>query len=122
MRVLVAPNSFKGSLASPEAAAAIARGVRHVFTEAEVVELPVADGGEGTTAALIGARGGHLEVARVEGPLGDPVAAAFGLVDDGAAAVVELAAASGLHLLAPGRRDPLRASTRGFGQDRKSVV
>ena len=116
MKVVVAPNAFKGSLSAPQAAAAIARGVREVFPEAEVVEIPVADGGDGTLEALVTAHRGDYTPAEVEGPLGEPVQAAYGLIDQGRTAVVELASASGLVLLAPANRDPRRTSTYGFGQ------
>jgi len=116
LKVIVAPNSFKGSLSASEAAAAIARGVRQARPEAEVIEIPVADGGEGTVEALVSAKKGTYRSAEVEGPLGDPVQATYGLIDDGATGVVELAAASGLTLIPAEKRDPRRASTYGFGQ------
>ena len=94
----------------------MALGMRDVFRDAEVLEVPLADGGEGTVEALVAARGGELVTVTVEGPLGDPVDAAFGLIDGGRTAVVELAAASGLPLLSPGRRDPRVTSTIGFGR------
>src|SRR5919201_3024245 len=115
-RVVVAPNPYKGCLGAPAAARAMAAGVRDVRPAADVVELPVADGGEGTTEALVAAGGGELASASVEGPLGEPVGATFGLLDGGATAVVELAASSGLPLLPPDRLDPRAASTYGFGQ------
>ena len=116
MKVVVAPNAFKGSLSASQAAAAIARGVREAFPDAEVVEVPVADGGEGTVEALVSAHGGTYQTAEVEGPLGDPLHATFGLIDGGRTGVVELASASGLTLIAGERRDPSRTSTYGFGQ------
>ena len=116
MKVLVAPNAFKGTLSAPQAAAAIARGVREVFPDADVVEVPVADGGDGTVEALVSARRGEYRSAPVEGPLGDRVEARFGLIDSGRTAVVELATSSGLVLIDASRRDPLHASTYGFGQ------
>jgi glycerate kinase len=94
----------------------MARGVREVFPDAEVVEVPVADGGDGTVDALVEARHGEYRAATVEGPLGDPVQARYGLLDGGRTAAVELASASGLALIPPQRRDPRRASTFGFGQ------
>lgn len=115
-RFVAAPNTFKGSLGAPAAARAIADGVRDVFPDAEVLEVPVADGGEGTVEALVAARGGELVTVTVRGPLGEPVAAAFGLIDGGRTAVVELAASSGLPLVPPERRDPRVTSTYGFGQ------
>jgi len=115
-KVVVAPNAFKGTLTASEAASAIARGVREVFPEAEVVEVPVADGGDGTVEALVSANHGDYRAAQVEGPLGDPVSAQYGLIESGRKAVVELATASGLTLIPPSRRDPRRTSTYGFGQ------
>src|SRR5437660_10728812 len=116
MKVIVAPNSFKGSLSASEAADAISRGVREAMPDAEVVEIPVADGGEGTVEALVSARKGIYREVAVEGPLADPVDATYGLIDGGRTGIVELASASGLTLISPERRDPRRASTYGFGQ------
>jgi glycerate kinase len=90
--------------------------VREVFPDADVVEVPVADGGDGTVEALVDANHGAYRTARVEGPLGDPVEARYGLIDDGRTAVVELASASGLTLIDSSRRDPRQTSTYGFGQ------
>lgn len=115
MKFVIAPNAFKGTLTASQAAAAIARGVREVFPDAEVIEIPVADGGDGTVEALVSARKGDYRSANVDGPLGDPVQARFGLIDSGHTAVVELATASGLALI-PAQRDPRGASTYGFGQ------
>ncbi|HLQ14740.1 MAG TPA: glycerate kinase [Candidatus Eisenbacteria bacterium] len=116
MKVVIAPNTFKGSLSAPEAAAAIARGVREAFPDAEVVEVPVADGGDGTVEALVSAHRGEYRTVEVEGPLGDRVQATYGLIEAGRTGVVELASASGLTLIPAERRDPRKASTYGFGQ------
>lgn len=116
MRFVAAPNPFKGSLGSPAAAAAIAAGVRRAVPDAEVLEVPVADGGEGTVEALVAARAGEYVAVEVEGPLAEPVEAVFGLIDRGTTAVVELAASSGLSLVPPALRDPRLTSTYGFGQ------
>lgn len=116
MKIIVAPNSFKGSLSATQAAKAIASGVREVFPDAEVVEIPVADGGDGTVEALVSAHHGTYEWVNVEGPLGDPVMASYGLIDGGKTAVVELASASGYVLVSPAMRDPGKTSTYGFGQ------
>jgi glycerate kinase len=116
VKVVVAPNAFKGSLSASQAAAAIARGVRQVFPEADIVEVPVADGGDGTAEALVSAHDGTFQTVKVEGPLGDPITAAYGLIDGGRSGVVELASSSGLALISPDRRDARRASTYGFGQ------
>lgn len=116
MKVVVAPNTFKGSLSAIQAAHAIARGVLRALPEAEIVELPVADGGDGTVEALVTAGHGVYRWANVEGPLGDPVVAQYGLIDGGRTAVVELASASGYELITASRRDPRSTSTFGFGQ------
>jgi glycerate kinase len=116
VKVVVAPNAFKGSLTATQAAHAMALGVRDVFPKADVVEVPVADGGDGTVEALVSALHGDHRTAGVEGPLGDPVKATYGLTDHGRMGVVELASASGLTLIPTERRDPRRASTYGFGQ------
>ncbi len=116
MRFVAAPNPFKGSLGSPAVARAIAAGIRSALPAAEVTLVPVADGGEGTVEALVAAHRGRLVQVTVEGPLGDPVEAEFGLIDEGRTAVVELAAASGLPLVPIERCDPRLTSTFGFGQ------
>lgn len=116
MKIIVAPNAFKGSLSATQAAIAIARGVCEAFPDAEIVEIPIADGGDGTVEALVAAHKGTFQSVNVEGPLGDPVLASYGLIDGGRTAVVELAAASGYVLLTPAARDPRKTSTYGFGQ------
>ena len=113
-RFLVAPDSFKGTFAAPQVAGAIARGVRSAGLGAD--ECPVADGGEGTLDALLGALGGEQVSVDAHDPLGRPVAAAYGVIEDGATAIVEMARASGLGLVAPAERDPWRADTRGTGE------
>jgi glycerate 2-kinase len=118
MRVVVAPDKFKGTLTAKQATAALSAGWRRVDRRADVDEVPVADGGDGTLDALLDALGGRRERVTVTGPLGDPVEADFGLVDGagGLTAVVEMARASGLELISEPRRDPLRATTRGTGE------
>ena len=116
MRILIAPQAFKGSLDAVGVAAAIARGIKRVFPDAECDELPLADGGEGTVRALVRATGGSLRKSRVHDPLGREIEAEWGILGDGRTAVVEMAAASGLPLLAERERDPRRASTRGTGE------
>jgi glycerate kinase len=108
----VCPDKFRGTLSAAEAAAAFAAGLRRAGF-AEVREVPLADGGEGTLDALLAGRGGSRRTARVTGPLGDPVDAEYGILPDGTA-VIEMARASGLELV--DRNDPLRASTRGTGE------
>lgn len=116
MRILVAPDSFKGSLSAVVAAGAISAGVRRVWSEAIIEEVPLADGGEGTVDALIAATGGSRRRLTVRDPLGRPVTASFGILGDGVTAVIEMAAASGLTLLAPAERNPLVTSTYGTGE------
>jgi glycerate 2-kinase len=116
MRVVVAPDKFKGSLSAPEAARALARGVESVAPDAAIDLVPMADGGEGTVEALVAATGGTFHKALVSGPLGLPVRAQFGLLGDGRTAVLEMAAASGLALVPPDRRDPSGTTTRGTGE------
>lgn len=116
MRVVLAPQSFKGSLDAPDVARALARGVRQVFPEADLDLLPVADGGEGTVQALVQASGGRTVTTRVMGPLGGAVNATWGLLGDGDTAVVEMAAASGLPLIPRSARDPRRTTTFGTGE------
>jgi glycerate 2-kinase len=112
--VLVAPDKFKGTFAAAEVAAAIARGLRAEGRDA--VELPVADGGEGTMEALAGALGGELRAARATDALGREVEAAFALLADGRTAVVEVAEASGLWRLDPGELEAWGATSRGTGE------
>jgi glycerate kinase len=116
MRIVLAPQSFKGSLDAPDVARAMARGVRQVFPEAEIDLLPVADGGEGTVQALVQASGGRTVTTRVMGPLGQAVNATWGLLGSGDTAVVEMAAASGLPLIPRSARDPRRTTTYGTGE------
>jgi len=112
MRVVVAPAPFKAALGPADAAAAMAMGAR--LAGAEVVELPVADGGEGTLDALVAAGGGRLVEATARDPLGRPIGTAFGILPDGTA-VVELARASGYELLSDHERDPEATTTAGTG-------
>lgn len=113
-RWLVAPDSFKGTFSAAEVAAAVGEGLR---AGGAVVDLcPVADGGEGTLAVLVGALGGTLERASAHDPLGRPLTASFGLLADGRTAVVETAEASGLGLVAEDERDPEAASSAGTGE------
>ena len=112
--ILVAPDSFKGTFTAPEVTGAIARGLAAAGRPADA--CPVADGGEGTLDVLGRALGGRAITVEAEDPLGRPTEVTFALIDDGARAIVETAAASGLGLIAPQDRDPLAASTRGTGE------
>jgi glycerate kinase len=112
--ILVAPDSFKGTLGAAEVAAAVGAGLRHAGREVDL--CPVADGGEGTLEALVQGLGGELRSAPASDPLGRPVDASFGLVPAGAVGIVETAAASGLSLVADEERDPWGATTAGTGE------
>jgi len=116
MNVIVAPDSFKGSLTALEAADAIVQGVRDVLPDAEIVSIPLADGGEGTVEALVRATEGKIAKAKVTGPMGEPVEAQFGLLGDDVTGVVEMAQAAGLFLVPPDKRNPLLATTYGVGE------
>jgi glycerate kinase len=116
MNIIVAPDSFKGSLTALEAADAIVQGVRDVLPDAEIVSIPLADGGEGTVDALVRATEGRIVRVEVTGPLGEPVKAHFGVLGDDVTGVVEMAQAAGLSLVPKERRDPLMATTRGVGE------
>ena len=122
MKVLIAPQAFKGSLSAAKAAKAIEAGVRQVFPEAEVVRLPVADGGDGTLEALVENTNGRMISQQVTGPLGRPVDARWGVMGDGKTAVIEMAQASGLALISPGSRDPRLSTTFGTGQLIKAAL
>jgi glycerate kinase len=116
MKIVIAPDSFKESLSAPEAAAAIVAGFREIFPAAGYVTLPLADGGEGTTATLVAATGGRIVPLMVTAPLGEAVEAFYGLSGDGRTAFVEMAAASGLALVPPPRRNPLVTTSFGTGE------
>jgi len=116
MRVIIAPNAFKGSLTALDAAEAIGEGVRAVVSDADLVLVPIADGGDGTVEALVAATGGERHTVRVRGPRDDPVEADYGLIDAGSTAVIEMAKAAGLALLPAGKRDPRITSTYGVGE------
>jgi glycerate kinase len=116
MRVVIAPQSLKGSLTAAEAGEAIALGVRAALPDAEIAIVPVADGGEGTVQALVDATGGAIIEQIVTGPLGEPVAASFGILGDGQTAAIEMASCAGLPLVPPALRDPRIATTYGVGE------
>lgn len=117
MRVVIAPDKFKGCLSAGAVAKAMALGVaRAGGTPMEVVLVPMADGGEGTVDALVEATAGTYREAKVHGPLGEPRSARYGWLETGPTAVFEMAAASGLVLVPPDHRDPTRTSTFGTGE------
>lgn len=115
-KVVIAPDSFKESLSALEVAEAIERGFRQVYPQAQYVKLPMADGGEGTVDSMVAATGGEIVRVEVTGPLGQPVQAFYGLLGDGETAVIEMAAASGLHLAPKALRDPRITTSYGTGE------
>ncbi|WP_413503711.1 glycerate kinase [Serratia grimesii] len=115
-KVVIAPDSFKESLSALEVAEAIERGFRQVYPQAQYVKLPMADGGEGTVDSMVAATGGEIVRVEVMGPLGQPVQAFYGLLGDGETAVIEMAAASGLHLAPKALRDPRITTSYGTGE------
>ncbi|MBZ0288215.1 MAG: glycerate kinase [Anaerolineae bacterium] len=121
MKILIAPGAFKHSLTARAAAEAIAHGLERSGLDAERVLLPIADGGNGTLDAFL-AGGGKRMQERVLDPLGRPMMAAYGLLDGGDTAVIEMALASGLELLRPGELSPLLTTTYGTGQLLKSAL
>ena len=116
MKILVAPQEFKGSISALSAAEAAKTGILRVFPQAEVVLCPVADGGDGTLETLVEVSGGEVKTCSVQNPIGETIQAQWGAMGDGVTAVIEMARTSGLALLSLGERDPLKASTYGLGQ------
>ena len=117
MRILLAPDKFKGCLTAKDVAEAMAEGIRRVIPEAQIDLCPMADGGEGTVSALVAATNGKLLTRRVTGPLPEmKVDATFGMLGDRQTAIVEMAAASGLALLSNSQRDPMATTTFGTGE------
>ncbi len=116
MKVVIAPQGFKGNLTALEVSQAIRRGIRHVIPDAVTAIVPMADGGEGTMQALVDAIGGDIISVEVTDPIGERITAHWGLLSDGVTAVIEMAAASGLDLVPPEKRNPLLTTTYGTGE------
>ena len=116
MKIIIAPDSYKESLTAMEVATAIEAGFRQVMPTAEYIKLPMADGGEGTVQSLVDASNGSIIEHQVTGPLGEQVPAFFGIMGDGKTAVIEMAAASGLHLVSPNLRNPMLTTSYGTGE------
>lgn len=116
MIITVAIDSLKGSLSSLEAGAAIRDGIHNVYPDAEVRVRPLADGGEGTVEALVAGMGGKLETVTVTGPLGHPVACAYGILEETRTAIVEMSGAAGITLVPESERNPLHTTTYGVGE------
>ncbi|WP_434674985.1 glycerate kinase [Pseudomonas sp. D3-10] len=116
MKIVIAPDSFKDSLSAQAVADAIAGGLAEVWPDAQLIKCPMADGGEGTVAAVLAACDGQWREARVRGPLGAAVQARWGWLPDSRTAIIEMAEASGLQLVPPGQRDACSSSTYGTGE------
>lgn len=122
MRIIVAPDSYKGSVSAVGTANAMEKGIKAVFPGAEVIKVPIADGGEGTVEALVTATGGQVLYEDVIGPLGNVIQSHWGILGDEKTAVIEMAAASGLPLVPPDRKDPCITTTYGTGQLIKAAL
>ncbi|MFL1495191.1 glycerate kinase [Pseudomonas antarctica] len=116
MKIIIAPDSFKDSLSAAGVAQAIAEGLAQVWPDAQLVQCPMADGGEGTVNSVLAACNGELRDQTVQGPLGDKVQARWGWLADSHTAIIEMAEASGLQLVRPGQRDACSSSTYGTGE------
>ncbi|OIJ18103.1 glycerate kinase [Anaerobacillus alkalidiazotrophicus] len=116
MKVVIAPDSFKESLTALEVANAIEEGLSELLPNANYVKIPMADGGEGTVQSLVDATGGFIEKVSVIGPLGNKVEAFYGLLGDGKTAAIEMASASGIHLVPFEKRNPMNTTTWGTGE------
>ncbi len=116
MRILIAPDSFKGSLSAKEFCRITQNTIENHWPNDEVFTLPLADGGEGTVESLVEGTDGKLITLEVTGPLGRPVKAQYGILLDETVAVIEMASASGLPLVPPDKRDPMHATTYGTGE------
>lgn len=116
MKIVIAPDSYKESLSALEVATAIEQGFREIFPDADYVKLPVADGGEGTVEVMVAATQGGIIKVRVTGPLGENAEGFYGLSGDEQSAFIEMAAASGLEMVAPSLRNPLKTTSWGTGE------
>ncbi len=116
MKIILAPDSFKGNLTSLQVAAALEKGVKRVLPKAKCIKVPMADGGEGTVQSLVDATGGKFLRKKVTGPAGKAVSARYGMLADGETAVIEMAEASGLPLVNGRQKNPLNTTTYGTGE------
>ena len=116
MKIVIAPDSFKETLSAFEVASAIESSFQNVFPEAEIIKIPIADGGEGTVEAMVRATDGSFEFSEVEGPMGNITSAKWGMLGNSKTAVIEIAEACGLHLVQANKRNPMTASSFGVGQ------
>lgn len=116
MKIILAPDSFKGNLTSLQVATAFEKGIKRVLPKANCIKVPMADGGEGTVQSLVDATGGKFIRKRVTGPAGKSVSARYGMLADGQTAVIEMAEASGLPLVSGKQMNPLKTTTYGTGE------
>ena len=116
MKIVIAPDSFKETLSAFEVASTIESSFQNVFPEAEIIKIPIADGGEGTVEAMVRATDGSFEFSEVEGPMGNITSAKWGMLGNSKTAVIEIAEACGLHLVQVNKRNPMTASSFGVGQ------
>lgn len=122
MKIVIAPDSFKGSLTAIEVSDALEKGVRKIYPQAQIEKIPMADGGEGTVQCLVNATQGKIYDKEVIGPLGDPIIASFGVLGDQTTAAIEMASASGLPLVPPDKKNPMITTTYGTGQLIKAAL
>lgn len=122
MKIIIAPDSYKESLTAMQVANAIEAGFKQMLPDAQYIKLPMADGGEGTVQSLVDASNGSIETCMVSAPLGEQVEAFYGLMGDQKTAIIEMAAASGLHLVKPELRNPLQTTSYGTGELIKAVL
>lgn len=116
MYILIAPDKFRGSLEASDVCQSVTEGIRKAYPDAEIVSIPLADGGEGTTRILTEQSKGKFITAIVHDPLGRYIEAEYGISGDGGTAFIEMAAASGLNLLKPWEQNPLLTDTVGTGE------
>jgi glycerate 2-kinase len=122
MKIVIAPDSFKGSLTAIEVSDALEQGVKNAYPNAQIEKIPMADGGEGTVQCLVNATQGKIYQKEVIGPLGEHVIASYGVLGDQDAAAIEMASASGLPLIPPEKKNPLITTTFGTGQLIKAAL
>jgi glycerate kinase len=122
MKIVIAPDSFKGSLTALQVSDAVEQGFKRIFPDAQIEKVPMADGGEGTVQSLVDATGGQLLTESVTDPLGGKVSANYGILGDGVTAVIEMAAASGLPLVPIEKRNPMLTTTYGTGELIKAAL
>lgn len=122
MNIVIAIDSFKGSLTSMEVGEAVARGILQADPNSNICVRPLADGGEGTVDALICGLGGQRESISVSGPLGEPVSCSYGIIGEHKTAVMEMSAAAGLTLVPDQKRNPFYTTTYGVGEMIKDAI